>query len=51
MDIARPEIKREKRRRQIIWAIVALVVLVVVTVGVSRLKPASRMERCKGLRS
>lgn len=41
MDIARPEIKRQKRRRQIIWAIVALVVLVVVTVGVSRLKPAS----------
>ena len=25
MDIARPEIKRQKRRRQIIWSIVALV--------------------------
>ena len=41
MDIARPEIKRQKRRRQIIWSIVALVVLVGVTVGISRLKPAA----------
>ena len=28
MDIARPEIKRQKRRRQIIWSVVGLVVLV-----------------------
>ena len=41
MDIARPEIKRKKRRRQILWSIAALVVLVGVTVGVSRLKPAA----------
>ena len=41
MDIARPEIKRQKRRRQIIWSGVALLVLVGVTVGVSRLKPAA----------
>jgi RND family efflux transporter MFP subunit len=41
MDIARPEIKRQKRRRQIIWSVVALVVLVGVTVGISRLKPAA----------
>ena len=41
MDIARPEIKRQKRRRQIIWSAVALVVLVGVTVGISRLKPAA----------
>ena len=41
MDIARPEMKRQKRRRQIIWTIGALVVLVGVTVGVSRLKPAA----------
>ena len=41
MDIARPELKRQKRRRQIIWSIVALVVLVGVTVGISRLKPAA----------
>jgi HlyD family secretion protein len=41
MDIARPELKRQKRRRQIIWLIAALVVLVGVTVGISRLKPAA----------
>jgi multidrug resistance efflux pump len=41
MDIARPEIKRQKRRRRILWSIAALIVLVVVTVGVSRLKPAA----------
>src|SRR5271165_3764946 len=41
MDIARPEIKRQKRRRQIIWSVVALIVLVGVTVGISRLKPAA----------
>jgi HlyD family secretion protein len=41
MDIARPEIKRQKRRRQIIWASIALIVLVGVTVGISRLKPAA----------
>lgn len=41
MDIARPEIKRQKRRRQIIWSVVALLILVGVTVGISRLKPAA----------
>ena len=41
MDIARPELKRQKRRRQIIWSVVALIVLVGVTVGISRLKPAA----------
>ena len=41
MDIARPELKRQKRRRQIIWSVAALVVLVGVTVGISRLKPAA----------
>jgi HlyD family secretion protein len=41
MDIARPELKRQKRRRQIIWTVAALVVLVGVTVGISRLKPAA----------
>jgi HlyD family secretion protein len=41
MDIARPEIKRQTRRRQIIWSVVALIVLVGVTVGISRLKPAA----------
>ena len=41
MDIARPEIKKQKRRRQIMWSVAALVVLVGVTVGISRLKPAA----------
>src|SRR5260370_32149599 len=41
MDIARPEFKRQKRRRQIIWGAIGLVVLGVVTIGVSRLKPAA----------
>jgi multidrug efflux pump subunit AcrA (membrane-fusion protein) len=41
MDIARPEFKREKRRRQIIWLVVGIVLLAGVTFGVSRLKPAA----------
>src|SRR5215469_7564232 len=41
MDIARPEFKQQKRRRQIIWGLVGLVFLGGVTVGVSRLKPAA----------
>ena len=41
MDIARPEFKRQKRRRQIIWGAIGLVCLSAVTVGVSRLKPAA----------
>jgi len=41
MDIARPEFKQQKRRKQILFGAIALIVLVAVTVGVSRLKPAS----------
>jgi HlyD family secretion protein len=41
MDIARPELRRQKLRRQIVWWAVACVLLVAVTVGVSRLKPAA----------
>jgi HlyD family secretion protein len=41
MDIARPEFKQQKRRRQILWAMAGLVCLGGVTVGVSRLKPAA----------
>src|SRR5437762_4291969 len=41
MDIARPEFKRQKRRRQIIWLVIGLVLLGIVTIGVSRLKPAA----------
>src|ERR1700684_2157368 len=41
MDIERPEFKRQKRRRQIAWLAAGSVLLVAVTVGVSRLKPAA----------
>src|SRR6516225_9940251 len=41
MDIARPEFKRQRRKRQIIWGAIGLVCLSAVTVGVSRLKPAA----------
>ena len=41
MDIARPEFKRQKLRRQIILAVVAIVVIVAATVGISRLRPAA----------
>lgn len=41
MDIARPEFKQQKRRRQIIWGVVGLLCLGGVTVAVSRLKPAA----------
>ena len=41
MDIARPEFKQQKRRRQIIWGLVGLLCLGGVTVAVSRLKPAA----------
>ncbi len=41
MDIARPEFKERKRRRQIIWVSVVIVALGAVTAGVSRLKPAA----------
>ena len=41
MDIARPDIKRQKRRKQIIVVAISVVLLGLVTVGVSRLKPAA----------
>lgn len=41
MDIARPELKRQKRRRQIIGLAAATVCLGAATFGVSRLKPAA----------
>ncbi|MGA9813468.1 MAG: HlyD family efflux transporter periplasmic adaptor subunit [Terriglobales bacterium] len=41
MDIARPDIKRQKRRRQIVGAAIGVVLLGLVTVGVSRLRPAA----------
>ena len=41
MDIARPEFKKIKRRRQIIGLAIGIVCLGAVTVAVSRLKPAA----------
>src|SRR5664279_104626 len=41
MDIARPEFKQQKRRRQILWGGLGLLALVALTVGVARLKPAA----------
>ena len=41
MDIARPEFKEQKRRRQIMWAGIGLASLIAVTIGVTRLKPAA----------
>jgi HlyD family secretion protein len=41
MDIARPEFKQQKRRRQIIWSAVGIIALAAATIGVTRLKPAA----------
>ena len=41
MDIARPELKRQKRRRQTVVGVIAVVVVAVAIIGVSRLRPAA----------
>src|SRR6266542_1541131 len=41
MDIARPSNARQKRIRNAIYVVVGLIVVVVVSVGLSRLKPAA----------
>ena len=41
MDIARPEFKQQKRRRLIFWVSAGLIAFILLTVGVSRLKPAA----------
>lgn len=41
MDVARPDIARRKKRRRFLYLAVAALVLVAVTVGLSRLKPAA----------
>ena len=41
MDIARPDLKRQKRRRQIILVAVVVVLVVATTAAVLRLKPAA----------
>src|SRR5487761_264224 len=41
MDIARPDLKKQKIRRQILWAALAVVLLAGITVFAMRLKPAA----------
>lgn len=41
MDIATPALARHKRRRRLLYGLVAAVVVMIVTVGVSRLEPAA----------
>jgi HlyD family secretion protein len=41
VDIARPDLKERKRKRQIIAGVIALVVIVALTVAFRRLKPAA----------
>lgn len=41
MDIARPDLKQQKRRRQIIAGVVLVLCVAAVSFGVSRLKPAA----------
>jgi len=41
MDIARPDIARQKRKKRLIYASVAIVALVGITIAISRLKPAA----------
>jgi HlyD family secretion protein len=41
MDIARPEFKQQKRRRQMVIGAVAVVIVAVLTMAVYRLKPAA----------
>jgi HlyD family secretion protein len=41
MDIARPDLRQQKRRRQVIWVAAGIMLLIGLTIGVSRLKPAA----------
>ena len=46
MDIARPDLARKKRMRHSLYSVSALIVIALVTVGVSRLEPAApRVDR------
>ena len=41
MDIPRPEAARQRRKRQIIYAAVGVIVIVAITTGLSKLRPAA----------
>lgn len=44
MDIARPDLKRKKRRKQIAYAVVGLLAMALVTTGLRNLEPAAPDE-------
>ena len=41
MDIARPDVARARRRRRLLYSAGSLAVLIAVTLGLTRLKPAA----------
>lgn len=41
MDIARPDLARQRRRKRILYSALGLGALIVITIGLSRLKPAA----------
>ena len=46
MDVARPDLARRKKFRQAVYAVTAVMAVVVITLGVSRLEPAApRVDR------
>ena len=46
MDIARPDVKRKKQRRVVMWSGVGVLAITLLAIGVSQLKPASpRVDR------
>ena len=40
MDISRPDLARRKKLRRTLYTVIAAIVVVVITAGVSRLEPA-----------
>ena len=42
MDIARPDLRKKKKRQYVIWTGIAMVVVLAATVAASRLKPAAQ---------
>jgi len=49
VDIARPDVKRRKQRKRIVLTSISVLVLIVLTVGLSRLKPAAPSVERAGL--
>jgi HlyD family secretion protein len=41
MDIARPNVAKEKRRKRIVYGVLAVIILIGITFALSRLKPAA----------